>query len=110
MSFDRETALVIITSVFASTGFWRFIETIFAKKKEKESSENLMLRALAHDRIYTLGEEYIKRGYITHEEYNNLHEHLYNAYKAMGGNGTAEKIMKEVEKLPLKTKKEERRL
>ncbi len=61
-----------------------------------------MLRGLAHDRICYLGEFYLKNNSITKDEYENLHDYLYIPYKELGGNGTAEKIMSDVKKLPLK--------
>lgn len=60
-----------------------------------------MLLGLGHDRIIFLGGQYIKRKSITKDEYENLHDYLYKPYLELGGNGTAEKIMKEVDKLPL---------
>lgn len=61
-----------------------------------------MLRGLAHDRICYLGEEYIKQGYISKDDYENLHDHLYKPYEELGGNGTVKRIMDEVKKLPLR--------
>lgn len=86
-------------------------ETESAKKEYKEAIEKIfkamslqdkVLRGLAHDRIITLGEQYLARGDITKDEYENLHDYLFVPYKNLGGNGTAEKMMKEVEKLPMK--------
>lgn len=59
-----------------------------------------MLRGIGHDRIIFLGEHYLRQKYITPEEYENLHDYLYKPYRALGGNGTAEKIMNEVMRLP----------
>ena len=61
-----------------------------------------MLLGLGHDRIITLGREYIKQDWISKDDYENLHDYLFVPYKQMGGNGSAERIMKEVEKLPIK--------
>lgn len=61
-----------------------------------------MLKGLAHDRIISLGMEYIRKGEITKDQYNNLYAYLYKPYKKLDGNGSAEKIMKEVERLPLR--------
>ena len=61
-----------------------------------------MLKGLAHDRIISLGMEYIRNGEITKDQYNNLYVYLYKPYKTLDGNGSAEKIMKEVERLPLR--------
>lgn len=60
-----------------------------------------MLIGLAHDRIVYLGMQYIERGYITQDEYENLYEYLYKPYEKLGGNGSAKRIMTEVNKLPI---------
>ncbi len=72
------------------------------KKTGKRSAESDMLLGLGHDRIVFLGGEYIKRGFITRDEYENLHDYLFKPYLELGGNGTAQRVMAEVEKLPLK--------
>lgn len=88
----------IVGSVFASTGFWALLTALLQRRDTKAQ----MLKGLGHDRICYLGESYVKRGYITKDEYENLHDYLYQPYKKLGGNGTAEKVMQEVEKLPFK--------
>ena len=60
-----------------------------------------MLIGLAHDRIVYLGMGYVERGYITQDEYENLYEYLYKPYERLGGNGSAKRIMIEVNKLPI---------
>ena len=60
-----------------------------------------MLIGLAHDRILYVGMEYIERGWITQDEYENLYEYLYKPYEKMGGNGSAKRVMKEVDNLPI---------
>lgn len=94
-------------AIFASTGFWAFLTYVIQRMDKKRKSDSTMLIGLGHDRICNLGASYIDRGYITRDEYENLHDYLYTPYKQLGGNGTAEKIMKEVNKLPLLTEKEE---
>lgn len=64
------------------------------------------VRGQGHDRIVYLGGKYIQRGGITRDEYENLHDYLYEPYKSLGGNGTAQKIMNDVENLPIITKNE----
>lgn len=93
--------LSIVGSIFASTGFWAFVTYLVQRKDARDSAEAQMLKGLGHDRICYLGESYIARGSITKDEYENLHDYLYLPYKKLGGNGTAEKIMQEVERLPL---------
>lgn len=91
----------IVAAIFASTGFWAFLTYLIQRKDTRDSAEAQMLKGLGHDRICHLGETYVARGYITKDEYENLHDYLFLPYKKLGGNGTAEKVMKEVEKLPL---------
>jgi hypothetical protein len=72
------------------------------KKKGKRSAETEMLLGLGHDRIVYLGGTYVKRGYITQDEYENLYQYLFKPYERLGGNGTASRVMREVEKLPIR--------
>ena len=88
----------IITCLLASTGLWSYLQ----KRIEKKDNRTKMLIGLAHDRIIYLGMQYIKRGYVTQDEYENLHDYLYKPYHESGGNGSAQKVMEEVNKLPLR--------
>ena len=87
----------IVCAVIASSGFWAYIQ----KRGEKKDVKTQMLIGLAHDRIVYLGMCYIERGWITQDEYENLNDYLYKPYEKMGGNGSAQKIMLEVNKLPI---------
>ena len=89
--------LTIFRSVLASSGLWAYI----TKRLEKKDVKTEMLIGLGHDRIMYLGMVYIERGYITSDEYENLYEYLYKPYEKMGGNGSAKRIMNEVNKLPI---------
>ena len=93
--------LQILIAVLASSGFW----TLITKLTDRKDVKNQMLVGLAHDRILYLGMSYVERGYITLDEYENLHDYLYLPYEKMGGNGSAKRVMNEVEKLPIKTSK-----
>lgn len=97
-----ETFITIACTVFACSGFWTFITALIQRHSAKKTADAQMLRGLGHDRICYLGEKYIAQGYISKDDYENLHDYLYLPYKALGGNGTAENIMKEIEKLPIK--------
>ena len=89
--------LTIAGSVVASSGFWAYIQ----KKSERNDVKTQVLKGLAHDRIISLGMCYIERGWITQDEYENLYEYLYKPYKKMGGNGSGDRVMDEVRKLPI---------
>lgn len=100
-----ELYVTIVCAIFASTGFWAFITYLIQRHDTRESAESQVLKGLAHDRICSLADEYLKQGYITQDQYKNINDYLYQPYKRLGGNGTAEKVMKEVTALPLRKEK-----
>lgn len=92
----KDSVLVaILLTLLASSGFWAFILATV----EKKSARNRMLLGLGHDRIIYLAMKYVEKGEITQGEYENLNKYLYEPYKKMGGNGTAERWMQEVNRL-----------
>ena len=94
MDETMKIVLAIIGSVLASSGFWSFINA----RRCKDTAERRLLKGLAHDRIIYLSNQYLERGdWITNDEYENLYEYLYVPYAACDGNGTAEKLIKEVQ-------------
>ena len=97
MTLDITLLITIVGSIFASSGFWAYLQ----RRHEKKDVKTRMLIGLGHDRVIYLGMKYIERGVLTQDEYENLYEYLYLPYKEMGGNGSAEKIMHEVNKLPI---------
>lgn len=96
-----QIAITITCSVLASSGFWAYM----TKRADKKDIKTEMLIGLGHDRIVYLGIQYINREYITEAEYENLYEYLYVPYEKMGGNGSAKRIMEEVNKLPIRPSK-----
>lgn len=99
-----QTVITILCAVLASSGFWAYLEhrsKAKEKKNENKDAKSRMLIGLAHDRIIFLGMQYIERGWISQDEYENLYEYLYKPYEEMGGNGSAKRIMTEVNKLPI---------
>ena len=87
-----------LCSMIASSGFWLYLQ----KRLDKNDAQAEMLRGLGHDRIIRHGLRYIERGYITTSEYENLKDYLYVPYKKLGGNGSADRVMSEVDKLELR--------
>lgn len=90
--------ITIAASLTASSGFWAW----FMKRTDKKSATTQLLLGLAHDRIVFLGMEYIRRGWLTKDEYDDFIKYLYAPYANFGGNGLAEKIKEEVARLPLR--------
>ena len=97
MSRALEIALTVFASVMASSGLWTYI----ASRHNKKDAKTRMILGLGHDRIVFLCLKYIERGWMTHDEYEDLNKYLYKPYVDMGGNGTAEKLMEMVRKLPI---------
>ena len=94
----QQIAVPLAVAALTSSGLWALV----SKRADKNDAERKMLVGLAHDRITHLGMEYLTRGYITQDEYENLNDYLYQPYEKMGGNGSAKRIMEEVRKLPIK--------
>ena len=89
--------ITILCALLASAGFWGF----FTKFLDKKSAKSKMLLGLGHDRIMYLGMKYIEKGQITQNEYENLYKYLYKPYKDLGGNGTVDRMMREIDKLKI---------
>lgn len=79
----------------------RTVEKIKAKFRLIEMS-NL---ALLHNEIYKECHRLIQQGWVTVDDLNNL-EHLWDGYHGLGGNGTGERLYKEVLALPIREKGE----
>lgn len=92
-----QIVLTIFSSVLASSGLWAIIQ----KRMDAKDVKTQMLIGLGHDRVLYLGMKYIERGYITRDEYENLNDYLYKPYHDLGGNGSAKRVMDEVDKLPM---------
>ena len=93
-----ELFVTVAVAAFASSGFWAWMQS----RREKKDAKTQMILGLGHDRIMFLGEKYINRGWITSSEYEDLEKYLYVPYLKMGGNGTAEKLMQDIKKLPIR--------
>ena len=98
-----QAAITIVCAVFASSGLWAYLTARKErkdKKNDKKDAQEQMIMGLGHDRIISLCEKYIERGYITSDEYDNLYEYLFVPYEKLGGNGTAKRLMSIVDNLP----------
>jgi hypothetical protein len=90
---------VAVISIFASNGFWTYL----TRRKDPKDALTRLLLGLAYDKIAHLGMSYIERGWISKDEYEEFQKYLYEPYKAFGGNGVAERIMTEVQNLPIRS-------
>lgn len=63
------------------------------------------IKALLHDRIIQKCEYHIKNNHINADDLGEL-EYLNKPYKALGGNGTVEVMLRAVHKLPKQVQEE----
>ena len=85
-----------ITALLGSSGIWMWMKT----KTDRNDSEDRLLLAIARSQLVEQGREYLKRGYITMDEYEE-YEDQYKMYSNLGGNGLARRIFKQVDDLPM---------
>jgi hypothetical protein len=90
---------IIFGSTMGSTGMWAFIRS----RDTKRAATTRLMMGMARETITSHGMAYIERGYITNEEYDELDKYFLKPYMALGGNGTAQRIMDEVSRLPLRS-------
>lgn len=97
---DSSYIITGIIAIFASTGFWAFVQHMLDKK----SNRSKIVMGLAYVNIKSSCTKLIDRGWASPEEIEDIDKYLFEPYKAMGGNGMAEMLMDRVRKLPSKPK------
>lgn len=93
-----ELLLTSLVTILGSSGIWGYITV----KHTKSRTSDKLLRGISQHLIIQEGRRLIEKGYVTTSEYTNMHRGLYKPYKRAGGNGLAEKIINEVDKLPIR--------
>lgn len=86
----------LITTVLSGPGIWAWAKT----RTQRNNSEEKLLIQVAKNQLVSQGREYLKRGYITMDEYEE-YEIEYQVYSALGGNGLARRIFEQVDELPM---------
>lgn len=86
----------LITTVLSGPGIWAWAKT----RTQRNDSEDELLLQVAKNQLVSNGHEYLKRGYITMDEYEE-YESEYRLYSRLGGNGLARRIFKQVDDLPI---------
>lgn len=86
----------------ASSGFWIYLRNRTQDRDTARNANTQLLMGLAQNKILELGMKYIERGWVTKDEYQDLRQYLFEPYTQLGGNGTAERIMHAVERLPFR--------
>lgn len=93
-----EAIVAIIVAIFASQGFWAWV---MSRGSRRRNNDKLLL-GIAYAKIVEKCERHISDGYISSDDYHELRHYLYEPYEANGGNGTAKRLMLEVDKLTIK--------
>lgn len=93
--------IAVVLAILGSNGLWTVINNILINRKDKKSIDRQAMLALLHDRLYRLCQDYIKQGYVTIDQLDNL-MYLWQPYERLGGNGTGKKLYDQVLELPLK--------
>lgn len=91
-----EIANPLITTVLSGPGIWAWAKT----RTVRNNSEDRLLLQVAKNQLVSQGREYLKRGYITMDEYEE-YESEFKVYESLGGNGLARRIFKQVDDLPM---------
>lgn len=86
----------LITTVLSGPGIWAWAKT----RTQRNDSEDKLLLQVAKNQLVSQGHEYLKRGYITMDEYEE-YEAEYQVYSVLGGNGLARRIFEQVDDLPM---------
>lgn len=86
----------LITTVLSGPGIWAWAKT----RTQRNDSEDKLLLQVAKNQLVYQGRIYLKRGYITMDEYEE-YESEYQVYASLGGNGLARRIFEQVDDLPM---------
>ena len=100
--------LTILLAVIGSSGIASIVVALLQRHWQKKDKGDARIDALVTaqqvlmvDRVRYLGRCYIRDGHISLEDKENVRG-MYNAYKALGGNGNLETIMNEIDRLEVK--------
>ena len=80
-----------------------FLTWLFQRIRQWKREEIIIKKgivAILHDRLYQSCTEFIRRGYCTVDDRENL-DMLYQPYTALGGNGTGTNLFEICMQLPL---------
>lgn len=97
--------IALIGVVFASTGFWSFLQFIIGKASRKKFTYQDVeefrngLCALLRNEIVVAHRTYSEKGFCSIEDKRNIAE-MYQAYHNLGGNDIATALKNQILELP----------
>jgi hypothetical protein len=92
-----QTIITIAVALISSSGVWGLFNLAIQKKND---TTRLMIGVAQH-LIVRESHRLLEQGHMTTDDYRNIRKGLYEPYKQLGGNGLAEKMVNDVEKLPI---------
>lgn len=84
-----------------SGGFWVYLRGKYERRDKRRDAYVALIMGLAHDKIVYLGLKYIEKGWVNKDEYDDLIKYFWEPYSALGGDGSAERIVTLVKLLPI---------
>ena len=93
----------VMAAITAAMAF--MLKRVYTWKNEQDLVKQGVL-AILHDRLYQACKFYLKRGYCTLEDRDNL-DYMFRPYKALGGNGTGEELYNRCLALPYEPERED---
>ena len=101
MTWIMEHLLELIFGLISAgllAGF-KMVSTRLKKLKAESDAQREGMQALLRDRVISAYDKYVARGYILVRELENVMA-MYDAYHALGGNGTITRLVDELKELP----------
>lgn len=86
----------LLSAALSCPGIWALVKT---KANHNTNAEKLLL-SVSRNQLVNSGREFIERGYITMDEYEE-YEKEYQIYSSLGGNGLARRMFEQVDDLPM---------
>lgn len=88
--------ITILAGILGSTGFWMLVQN----QREKKSKERMAIMAMLYMAVKMSCKSCLRRGWASTEEIEDIEKYMFEPYKSMGGNGTAELLMNKIQSLP----------
>ena len=102
-----ETLTAVIVAVFASSGFWALITTVYTRKQDEKAHKRgdidiikAALLSVLYDKLYERSMRLLRVGQTTVEDRENIHQ-LLTPYEQLGGDGLIHDLVDRVDELPL---------
>lgn len=96
---SSEVVVSIVLAIFASSGFWAWLTSIYNNRSNKKTIERRALLGLLHEQVIERCDKYISQGWISIQDYEDLTNYIYKPYRDLGGNGTGEALYNRVSSL-----------